>query len=157
MLAGAGLGSVFYNLRRRDWQRIDTGDGEEGIVAEGRSKFHWVRVLVGGFLAEALLILIVIPINLKFGVRPLLYIAPAGSLMTCFLFAWWVGRGVESRFVLHGITVGVVAMLIYIALTRAQPEPMAYVLAHGLKLVGGAGGGWMAGLKPAPASAGLRS
>lgn len=126
-------------------------------MAEGRSKLHWVRVLIGGFLAEALLILIVIPINLKFGQHPLLYIAPVGSLVTCFLFGWWVGRGVESHFMLHGIAVGVVAALIYLALTRAQPEPAAYVLAHVLKLLGGAGGGWMAVLKPAPASAGSPS
>jgi hypothetical protein len=126
-------------------------------VAEGRTKLHWVRVLVGGFLAEALLILIVIPINLKFGQHPLLYIAPVGSLVTCFLFAWWAGHGVESRFLLHGIAVGVVAMLIYIALSRARPEPMAYVIAHGLKLVGGAGGGWVAGLKPASALRGSRN
>jgi hypothetical protein len=64
-----------------------------------------------------------------------------------FLLAWWVGRGIQSRFVVHGLLVGVVAMLIYIALTRAQPEPFAYVLAHGLKLLGGAGGGWLAGRK----------
>ncbi|MFZ0631230.1 MAG: hypothetical protein WAM56_08060 [Acidobacteriaceae bacterium] len=126
-------------------------------MAEGKAKLHWFRTLVGGLLAEALLILIVIPINLKFGQHPLLYVAPVGSLLTCFLFGCWVGSGVESRFVLHGVGVGVVAMLIYIALTRAQPEPIAYVIAHVLKLVGGAGGGWIAGLKSAPASAGSRS
>jgi hypothetical protein len=106
---------------------------------------HWVRILIGGFLAEALLILIVIPINMKFGQTPLLWIAPVGSLVTCFLFAWWVGRGISSRYVLHGVLVGVVAMLIYLALTRLQPEPFAYVIAHGLKLLGGAGGGLVAG------------
>jgi hypothetical protein len=106
---------------------------------------HWIRILIGGFLAEALLILIVIPINMKFGQTPLLYVAPVGSLVTCFLFAMWVGRGVESRFVLHGVLVGVVAMLIYLALTRLQPEPFAYVIAHVLKLLGGAGGGLVAG------------
>ena len=110
-------------------------------------RMHWVRVLIGGFLAEALLILIVIPINMKFGQHPLLYVAPVGSLLTCFLLAWWVGRGIQTRFIVHGLLVGVVAMLIYIALTRAQPEPFAYVLAHGLKLLGGACGGWMAGRK----------
>jgi hypothetical protein len=108
-------------------------------------KIHWVRILIGGFLAEALLILIVIPINMKFGQTPVLYLAPVGSLVTCFLFAWWVGRGISSRYVLHGLLVGVVAMLIYLALTRLQPEPFAYVIAHALKLLGGAGGGWMAG------------
>ena len=118
-----------------------------GETRGGPGRMHWVRVLIGGFLAEALLILIVIPINMKFGQHPLLYVAPVGSLLTCFLLAWWVGRGIQTRFIVHGLLVGVVAMLIYIALTRAQPEPFAYVLAHGLKLLGGACGGWMAGRK----------
>ncbi len=118
-----------------------------GETSGGPGQMHWVRVLIGGFLAEALLILIVIPINLKFGQHPLLYVAPVGSLVTCLLLAWWVARGIQTRFVVHGLLVGVVAMLIYIALTRAQPEPFVYVLAHGLKLLGGAGGGWMAGRK----------
>jgi putative membrane protein (TIGR04086 family) len=102
-------------------------------------------------LAEALLILIVIPINMKFGQHPLLYVAPVGSLVTCFLFGWWVGGRVESRFVLHGVLVGLVAMLIYIALTRAQPEQLAYVLAHVLKLLGGAAGGLVAGRRKSAA------
>jgi hypothetical protein len=42
-------------------------------------------------------------------------------------------------------------MLIYIALTRAQPEPFAYIVAHGLKLVGGAAGGWWPGRRYAAA------
>jgi hypothetical protein len=29
----------------------------------------------------------------------------------------------------------------YVALTRAKPEPWQYLLAHALKVVGGAGGG----------------
>jgi len=44
---------------------------------------------------------------------------------------------VQSRFVVHGLLVGVVAAVIYVALTLARPEPMAYVIAHGLKLLGG--------------------
>jgi hypothetical protein len=118
-----------------------------GETLRTSGRLHWVRILIGGFLAEALLILIVIPINMKWGQHPLLWVAPVGSLVTCFLLAWWVGRGLESRFILHGFLVGVVAMLIYLALTRLQPEPMAYVIAHGLKLLGGVCGGLMAGLK----------
>jgi hypothetical protein len=116
--------------------------GDARVVSR---RMHWVRILIGGFLAEALLIVLVIPVALKWGQHPLLYLAPVGSLVTCFLFALWVGRGVESRFVLHGLLVGVVAMVIYVALTLARPEPVAYLIAHGLKLLGGAAGGWLAG------------
>jgi putative membrane protein (TIGR04086 family) len=110
-----------------------------------RERIHWVRILVGGFLAEALLIVLVIPIAIKWGQHPLLYVAPVGSLLTCFVFGLWVGRGVQSRFLVHGLLVGVVAAVIYVALTLARPEPMAYVIAHGLKLLGGTAGGWFAG------------
>jgi len=68
----------------------------------------------------------------------------------CFLGALWVCRRTESNFILHGTLVGVVAALIYIALTRAQPEPLAYIVAHALKLVGGACGGFVAQRRRAP-------
>ena len=117
--------------------------GEE--MAGAAAKMHWGRILIGGFLAEAVLILLVIPVAMKWGQSPLLYLAPAGSLVLCFLCGFWVGHRVQSRFVLHGLLVGAVATAIYLALTRLKPEPVAYVVAHGLKLVRGASGGWLAG------------
>ena len=107
-------------------------------------QIHWVRALIGGFLAEAAVFVVVIPVVMTAGQHPLLYIAPVASLVACFLFAIWVGRRLESGFVLHGVLVGVVATLIYVAITRAQPEPPAYLLAHALKLLGGAAGGFIA-------------
>ena len=121
-----------------------------GMQTVGK-KTHWVRVLIGGFLAEAVLIAVVIPINMQWGQHPLLWIAQVGSLLLCFLFGLWVAGGVESRFTVHGLLVGVVAMLIYLALTRLGPEPWEYVLAHVLKLAGGAAGGWLGGRKSASA------
>ena len=52
-------------------------------------------------------------------------------------------------FILHGILVGLVATLIYVALTRFQPEPAAYIVAHFLKLAGGALGGYVASRRAA--------
>jgi hypothetical protein len=108
------------------------------------AKFHWVRVLIGGFLAEVSVFVLVIPVSLLFGRHALLYAAPVASLLTCFLFALWVGRRVDSSFVLHGILVGVVATLLYIGLTLGRPEPLAYLVAHVLKILGGAAGGLVA-------------
>ncbi len=105
---------------------------------------RWVRVLIGGLLAEVAVFAVVVPLSFALGQRSLFYTAPVASLVACFLLAWWVGRGVGSRFVLHGALVGVVATLIYIALTRAQPEPFAYVVAHVLKILGGGAGGFVA-------------
>ena len=112
---------------------------------------HWLRTLIGGFLAEVSVIAIVIPVSLLFGKQAVPYAALLGSLLACFLFALWVGRRLDSRFVLHGILVGVVATLIYVALTRGRPEPPAYLVAHGLKIFGGAAGGFVAARRQKPA------
>src|ERR1700688_1098911 len=121
--------------------KIQLRNGEI-VMEDGQKTFEvkikWARILIGGFLAEAVLILLVIPVSMKWGQQPLLYLAPAGSLVLCFLFGFWVARGVRSRFILHGLLVGAVAAAIYLALTRLGPEPWAYVVAHALKLIGGA-------------------
>lgn len=115
------------------------------------TKIQWIRVLIAGFLAEVSVIVIVIPFFMIAGQHVLVYVAPLASLAMCFVFALWVGRRLESGFVLHGVLVGVVATLLYVALTRAHPEPFAYVVAHGLKILGGAGGGFIAGRRRADA------
>jgi putative membrane protein (TIGR04086 family) len=106
------------------------------------AKLHWGRILAGGSLAEIALIVAIVPLGLRLGDAFLHYTAGPGSFIFCFLGAWWVCRNVESRFVLHGFLVGFVAALFYIALTRFQPEPLAYIIAHVLKLAGGALGGY---------------
>lgn len=109
-----------------------------------RTTIHWGRILLGGLLAEVALVLAIVPLGLRLGDGFLHYTAPPGSFITCFLGALWVCRRIESRFLLQGTLVGVVAALLYMALTRAQPEPFAYLVAHALKLAGGACGGWVA-------------
>ena len=107
------------------------------------SRIHWIRILLGGLLAEVALILAIVPLGLRLGDNFLHYTAPPGSFVMCFLGALWVCRRIESHFILHGTLVGVVAALIYVALTRVQPEPFVYIVAHALKLVGGACGGFV--------------
>jgi putative membrane protein (TIGR04086 family) len=116
-----------------------------------RAGIHWLRVLLAGFLAEVLVIALVIPPALLVGKNTLTYTAPLASLLACFTFSIWVGRRLNSRFILHGILVGVVATLIYVALTRGGPEPPAYLVAHALKLLGGATGGFVAARRQKPA------
>jgi putative membrane protein (TIGR04086 family) len=116
-------------------------------------KIHWGRIVLGGLLAEVALILAIVPLGMHLGESFLHYTAPPGSLITCFLAALWVGRRIEGRFILHGTLIGVVAALIYVALTRAQPEPLAYIVAHALKLAGGACGGFVAQRRQPPATA----
>jgi peptidoglycan/LPS O-acetylase OafA/YrhL len=109
---------------------------------------RWRRVLVGGFLAELLVFAIVFPVLYLFGQRAFLASIPIASALMPFILAVWVGRRIESRFVLHGALVGVVAALIYMGLAWGQPQPL-YKIAHGLKVVGGMAGGVVASRRKA--------
>ena len=108
------------------------------------AQIHWGRILLGGFLAELLVFAIVFPTRYLFGQQAFLVSILIASALMPFLFAVWVGRRIDSRFVLHGVLVGLVAALIYMGLAWGQPQPLLYKIAHGLKLVGGAAGGIVA-------------
>ena len=54
------------------------------------TKIRWGRILIGGLLAEAALILAIVPLGLRLGENFLHYTAPPGSFITCFLGALWV-------------------------------------------------------------------
>jgi putative membrane protein (TIGR04086 family) len=109
------------------------------------AKIRWGRALIGGFLAEVAVIVLVIPVFFVLGQHAVLYAAPAASFLACLGGGYWVARGAEPRWVLHGILVGLVATLLYVGLTLARPEPTAYIAAHALKILGGAAGGFLAG------------
>jgi hypothetical protein len=104
---------------------------------------RWGWILLGGFLAELAIFVIVIPLGLLAGQQSLLYSAPPASFAATFVFGIWVARKASERRVLHGTLVGVVAMLIYVGMSLGRPEPIAYVIAHMLKVLGGAGGGFL--------------
>jgi hypothetical protein len=108
------------------------------------ARIHWGRIVIAGFLVEVGIFAVFIPILLRFGQEAAAYSVPAPAFVMTFLFAMWLGQKIESRFVLHGVLVGVVATLLHVALTLAQPEPLLYVAAHGLKILGGAAGGFVA-------------
>jgi len=107
-------------------------------------RIRWGRVLAGGFLSELAVFAVFIPATVFFGQVPGQYTAVAGSLVMPFLFGLWTARKVEAYFVLHGIMVGAIGVLIYLGLTRGQPEPLLYIFGHGLKLLGGTAGGYLA-------------
>jgi hypothetical protein len=108
------------------------------------NRIHWVRACIGGFLAELTVFAIVFPARSLFGQRAFLTSILVASALMPFVFAVWVCRRVESRFVLHGALVGIVAALFYLGLAWGQPQPLLYRIAHGLKVLGGAAGGVVA-------------
>ena len=105
---------------------------------------RWGWILLGGFLAELLVFVLVIPLSLVAGQNSMTYTAPPGSFIAAMLFGMWVAKKAQHRQVLHGLLVGVVAMLLYIGISSGRPEPLAYIIAHVLKVLGGTAGGWIA-------------
>jgi uncharacterized protein YneF (UPF0154 family) len=107
-------------------------------------QIRWWWILAGGFGAEIVLFLFV-PIQLlPGGGTVLLYIIIPLCLLATGIAGWWVARKAGSAYLVHGVLVGVVALLIYGALTWSQPLPTAYIVANYLKIVGGLVGGWYA-------------
>jgi hypothetical protein len=106
-----------------------------------RGQLRFGRIVLGGFLAELIVFAIVFSVLYLFGRGPFLVSILVASAVMPFIFAMWVGRGIESRFVLHGALVGLVAALIYMGIAWGQPQPLLYKIAHGLKIVGGMAGG----------------
>ena len=74
--------------------------------------------------------------------------ALVSSFATVFLFTLWVGKRIESAFVMHGVLIGVFGILLFsvmwIATTRSLAQPPLYVAAHVLKVLGGIAGGLVA-------------
>jgi hypothetical protein len=102
---------------------------------------QWGRVLLAAFLMELVLFAIAVPLTLSGAVRVPLYVVPPAALVATFAITVWLGRGIASKLVLHGVLIGVAGTLMYVAITRGGPEPWQYLVAHAMKIVGGAAGG----------------
>jgi hypothetical protein len=110
---------------------------------------QWGRILLAAFLMELVLVAIAIPLTLSGAGGALTYVIPPASFVATFAITVWLGRRFTSRPVLHGVLIGVAGSLMYVALTRAAPEPWPYLLAHALKVAGGAAGGLVLAGRPA--------
>ena len=117
---------------------------------------NWTRALVGGLLAELLVIVLIAPVALGVGldslgdpanVPPLLgYSIVVASFVAPLIVTQWVTKRVSSRLVLHGALVGFTAFAIYmIPMTLSgEAQPPIYWVAHAAKLLGGLTGGFVA-------------
>jgi putative membrane protein (TIGR04086 family) len=115
---------------------------------------RWGRAIAGGFLAEVMLIVVVIPGAVAGSEAVVTWSAVIAAPLVTFLAALWVSRRLESRVVLHGAITGLAAMLIYLipVLAGGVSQPLVYWVAHGLKVAGGAAGGMFAARRMASAS-----
>jgi hypothetical protein len=102
---------------------------------------QWGRVVLAAFVMELVLFGIAVPLFLSGLGGGLNYVMPLAAFFATFAVTVWLGRKIASRLVLHGVLIGVVGTLMYLGLTRGEPEPWQYLLGHVLKVVGGAAGG----------------
>ena len=129
---------------------------QEGQAAPAPPAIRWFRVVLAGFLAEVALIAVAIPFFFLPNPQTVLNLAiPPASFVVLIPFGWWAARGAPRSHVLNGALTGLAGVVLYLlvglvgsAVTHRSPmESMtpAYLLAHALKLAGGAVGGWLAG------------
>jgi hypothetical protein len=117
---------------------------------------QWGRVLIAAFLMELVLVAIAIPLTLSGQDGALNYVVPPASFVATFAITVWLGRRFTSRPILHGALIGLAGSLMYVALTVGAPEPWPYLLAHALKIAGGAAGGLVLAGRPATTQFALR-
>jgi hypothetical protein len=114
-------------------------------------------VLLGGFLIEVVLAVVLLGgfaaagVKLADGVSTSsALIIGAACLVVPFLIVSWLGRGIESRFALHGFLVGLAATLIYLGLVAGSGQmasalvaygPATFVILNALRIVGAVVGG----------------
>jgi hypothetical protein len=134
-----------------------TGESQMATAAGG---IRWRRIVIGGVLIEAALIVAAVPL-LGFVANPFAPGAQGSGDFTVFfvsvtvacflagaLLGWWVARPLSSQFVLHGALTGIVATTIYLGICSIPPTTIAAVvagygpfwffLANGLRIVGAA-------------------
>jgi hypothetical protein len=82
-------------------------------------KINWKRVVTAGILFEILLTLIYIAAQYAGSYRVAIVLLDCFGIM--FLGGLWVARKIESRFVMHGFLVGIIANLLVFPLIPILP------------------------------------
>ena len=125
------------------------------MTADRRANRSWVRVVVAGAAAEVAAILALVAVVAVFGPNNATdaaayaerlgrWVGPAGGAAFCFAGGWWVGRSSRGRPVVHGMSVGLVATSIDVAILLASGAPFEWLfLASDVgRVAAGMSGGW---------------
>ena len=122
---------------------------------------NWKRAVLGGFLAEVLVLVLIAPVAFVVGLDTLGdpanvpatigYSIVIASFIAPLLLTQWVAKRITSGFVLHGALVGFTAFVIYmIPMTLSgEQQPPIYWAAHAAKILGGLTGGFVAARRQA--------
>ena len=127
-------------------------------MSEAR-RIHGGLILLAGFLAEVAIMVVFFTLLAAAALAGVPELArPEGTLdlidamvsgyLMFLLFTLWVGKRIESGFVLHGVLIGFTGALLFTALvfvlSGSPAQHPLYWVAHGLKIVGGMTGGIVA-------------
>jgi hypothetical protein len=119
-------------------------------------RIRWGKVLAAALLAEAaILVLFFLLLGAAWLAGVPEIAAPMSTLdnidaivasfVMMYLLTLWLGKRVDSDFVLHGALVGLVAVFLFtimwVTTTESFAQPLAYVAAHCMKVLGGIAGG----------------
>ncbi|HUQ52245.1 MAG TPA: TIGR04086 family membrane protein [Gammaproteobacteria bacterium] len=117
---------------------------------------RWGWVLLGALLANVLVTALITPIALLDGQERLGYVAPPASFVGAFAVGYWIARKARQRAVLHGLLVGLLAMLIFIPIELSQEITFAHILSFAMKVLGGTVGGIVVARRSASGAAATR-
>ena len=112
---------------------------------------RWGWVLLGAVLGNVAVTAIIVPIAMLDGTERLGYVAPPASFVGVLVVGYWIARKAPQRAVLHGLLVGLIAMLIYIPIELSGEVTFAHYLSSALKVLGGVAGGLLVARRAAVA------
>ena len=123
---------------------------------------RWLRALVAAIVAEVALICVAIPVYSSMpqadATALLSLIVPPASFVVFVAAGYWSAKPVPAAGLMQGALAGLIAVVAYIALgfvaslfvagtSVTDGFTPAYLLAHALKIAGGAVGGWLVSRK----------
>lgn len=133
------------------------------MASQPKTGIRWGKTLVAAIAVEIALIVPTIAIFSALGetgAQPVLnWLIPPLALILFIPAGMWVARGTSAP-ILNGFVAGLWGIVLYVALTLVAAGSVAdfdlqssvrpaYLLAHGLKVVGGVIGGWLVSRKAA--------
>jgi len=120
-------------------------------------RISWLRILLGGFLIEVVLAIVLLGgfaaagVDISTGVSLVsAVIIGVGAFAAAFVIVLWLGRGIHSHVVLHGFLMGLAATLLYLGLVAGSGQmssalaaygPVTFVIVNAARLVGAVCGG----------------
>ena len=120
---------------------------------------RWKRVILAAVLSEAGVIAVLLAVvaiyssliepglsdveSQELGARVGYYVAPTAGAVTTFLMVLWLGRKLDSRYVAHGVWVGLVSVILTLGfiVTARSEDRLMYGIAFVLRIVAGYLGG----------------